>query len=300
MKFDQAIQALKRRIPIDTSNWRDSLGLDLRVYFVVAGMKGALLSEVQREVTAAIEAGESIADFRRRFKRVTEAAGWSPPPGQSVGSRAKLIYTTNMRSAYGLGRWQQIQATRSTRPYLQWRHGGSRDFRPLHLALDRKVFRHDDPFWGLIWPPHGFGCKCTVFSLSDRDLERMALKVEVGPRLGDRLGNAVVSQEKGWGGVPTPLESATMIAADLAQGLSPDLAVKYWLDVLAYTDKRSPTIAGRLASRVPVMVQRLIQAANSEIGKEVRRLLGFGETEDLAVTVGRNFARLEGNAKDRR
>jgi len=29
------------------------------------------------------------------------------------------------------------------------------------------VFRHDDPIWKKIYPPSGFGCKCSVVPIKD-------------------------------------------------------------------------------------------------------------------------------------
>jgi uncharacterized protein with gpF-like domain len=61
------------------------------------------------------------------------------------------------------------------RPYWQWRHGDSDAPRLTHLALDRRVFRADSlPFH----PPMGFNCACSVYSLSQRDVDRKGLEVE--------------------------------------------------------------------------------------------------------------------------
>jgi len=41
-----------------------------------------------------------------------------------------------------------------------------------------RVFRYDDELFTHVWPPCGFGCKCTMRSYSERDMQRSNLKVE--------------------------------------------------------------------------------------------------------------------------
>ncbi|WP_297086533.1 papain-like cysteine protease family protein [Thermoleptolyngbya sp. C42_A2020_037] len=57
---------------------------------------------------------------------------------------------------------------------MQWIHSGSREPRPLHLALDRQVFRANElP----IHPPEGYGCRCRTISLTERQLQQRGLTV---------------------------------------------------------------------------------------------------------------------------
>lgn len=50
--------------------------------------------------------------------------------------------------------------------------------RPSHLAMDGKVFPADSPIWDTWFPPNGFRCRCTVRTLSKRQVEQRGLKVE--------------------------------------------------------------------------------------------------------------------------
>jgi SPP1 gp7 family putative phage head morphogenesis protein len=115
-----------------------------------------------------------------------ERTGWTFRGGSAW--RANVVWDTNLRTSYAAGRYEQMQQVTTSRPYWQWRHGGSAHPRPQHLALNGKVFRFDDPFWSSFGsPPQGYGCRCSLFTLSDRDLERRGLAAEPGPQLGDRL-----------------------------------------------------------------------------------------------------------------
>ncbi|CAH8721330.1 hypothetical protein HTL2_006310 [Paenibacillus melissococcoides] len=44
-----------------------------------------------------------------------------------------------------------------------------------------RVFRADDPIWNTWYPPNGFRCRCTVRTLSERQVRERGLKVETTP-----------------------------------------------------------------------------------------------------------------------
>ncbi len=80
------------------------------------------------------------------------------------------------------------------RPFWQYRHGNSKRPRPEHVALDGMVLRHDDPFWSTHYPPSGFGCKCRVVTMSQRDMDREGKNLDKAPDVEyydwtDRNGN---------------------------------------------------------------------------------------------------------------
>jgi hypothetical protein len=166
----EAIDYFAQKTGLDTDTWVDGQGTQQLANFTVAAAKGALLQDIHDTLGRAIEAGESAQDFITRFAKVSDR--WA---GRSAW-RAQLIYDQNIRQAYGLGRWQQMQETATDRPYLQWRHGNSSDPRPEHLAMDRKIFKIEDVTVPL---PSGFGCTCQYFSLSPRDFERNGGKLSV-------------------------------------------------------------------------------------------------------------------------
>jgi hypothetical protein len=177
LPFSEAIEYFGKKIGIDTDSWTEGQGLTQTVAFTVAGAKGSLLQEIRESVDAAINDGISIADFAKRFDAIADSYvdNW-----QLKGDRAwrgQLIYSQNLRQAYGAGRYRQLTDpdTVKRRPFWQWRHGDSRVPRPTHLAMNNKVFPADSLN---CHPPCGFNCRCTVFSLSQKDVDRENLKVE--------------------------------------------------------------------------------------------------------------------------
>jgi hypothetical protein len=226
LPFQEAIDYFATKQNIDTDSWRDLQGLDYDVAFAVAGAKGALLQDMRDAVEKAIEQGTTLQEFRKDFDRIVQSRGWSYSGDRDW--RTNTIYNTNLRTAYEGGRWEQIQQTKAKRPYLQWRHGGSRDPRPLHIALDRKVFSLDDPFWQTMGnPPVGYGCLCQVFALSDRDVERLGLKVEKAPAIGTEYKGIPVEPDPGWGGGHgrSNPEQRRKLLVSITQRLQPALAV---------------------------------------------------------------------------
>ncbi|MCL2872904.1 MAG: phage minor head protein [Betaproteobacteria bacterium] len=146
----------------------------------------ALHSEVDR----AVNEGITLAEFKRTLTPTLQRLGWWGRgefiDGDGVihtgmlGSprRLEIIYGENTRRAYAAGRRQQMLENKANRPYWQWIHGASKIPRPSHIALDRRVFRWDDPIWSKIHPCREFGCKCSARALSQADLDAEGLTVE--------------------------------------------------------------------------------------------------------------------------
>ena len=60
------------------------------------------------------------------------------------------------------------------RPYWRYRHSDASEHpRPEHVAWDGLVLRHDDPWWDTHATPNGWGCKCFIEALNERDLGRL-------------------------------------------------------------------------------------------------------------------------------
>jgi hypothetical protein len=103
-----------------------------------------------------------------------------------------------MRTAYEAGRYRQQVRGAALRPiweYVSKLVGKNR--REDHLALHGKAFRFDDPFWNENRPPNGWGCECSVVTLSETGAEREGVEVLKSdadgnpPAMVDRNGNAV-------------------------------------------------------------------------------------------------------------
>ncbi len=64
------------------------------------------------------------------------------------------------------------------RPYWQYDAVQDSHTRPSHLAMDGRVYPADHPIWNTWFPPNGFRCRCTVRTLSKRQVEARGHTVE--------------------------------------------------------------------------------------------------------------------------
>lgn len=169
VRFKEAIDVMKGKLPEATNAWDDLAGpVHSKVFAVAGATKIDLVADLHDAVTQAIEQGQSLGDFRKRFDKAVAKHGWTYRG--SRGWRSSLIYDVNMRSAHMAGRWQQLVANADRKPYLQYRTAGDSRVRPLHRQWDGLVYPINDAFWDTHYPPNDYRCRCTVRAYSYGDL----------------------------------------------------------------------------------------------------------------------------------
>lgn len=79
--------------------------------------------------------------------------------------------------AHSLYRREQLLEVAESRPYWQFRAGAHERTPQSCLENDGVIKHYQDQFWQENLPPCGSRhCRCTVFSLSDRDIARLSKK----------------------------------------------------------------------------------------------------------------------------
>lgn len=173
---EEEIAYLRDKLRLPTRTWTDLWeGMHARAFVVAGATSDALLADLHEAVTDALETGKTLAEFRKDFDRIVAAHGWTHTG--SAGWRSRVIYQTNLRMAWSAGRWAQAQATKDARPWLRYVAILDLRTRPLHRDWSGTVLSIDDDWWKTHYPPNGWNCRCTVQTLSARDLDRWGLKV---------------------------------------------------------------------------------------------------------------------------
>lgn len=171
--FKEAIDYFNQKLPLPTNGWQDVYGQQHDHAFMVAGAnKTALLEGFANAIQGAIEGGETLQDFRKRFDEIVAKHGWDYKGSRNW--RSRLIYETNIRQAYNAGREAQMAdpVFQKQFPYMEYRHSGAENYRPQHKAWDRLLLLANDPWWQVHSPSNGYGCKCKKFPRSQRWMQR--------------------------------------------------------------------------------------------------------------------------------
>jgi SPP1 gp7 family putative phage head morphogenesis protein len=182
VKFDQAIQFLKNKTPEGTLKWDDLAGpVHAKVFTFAGGASVSLIGDIQKSLVGALENGTTLSQFRKDWDAAVQKHGWTYKGKR--GWRTALIFNNAMRQAHMAGRWEQLQANKDRRPFVQYRTAGDARVRPLHRQWNGLVFRLDDPVLQKIYPPNGLNCRCTVRAYSQADLDNNGLKPEANYEL---------------------------------------------------------------------------------------------------------------------
>jgi SPP1 gp7 family putative phage head morphogenesis protein len=181
-----------------TKHWNDLSREQHEKMFTVANMTDkALLSDVRSLVDDAISNGVGFEQFQADFRKKIAEKGWDVLEGETdkaKAARARVIWETNIDTAHAKARKAQMSEVAKLRPYWQWVHShASKNPRASHQRLHGLILPHDSPFWRSNYPPCGFGCKCTVRTLSKRDLVRLG-------KTGPNDIPAWFKPDKGWEG----------------------------------------------------------------------------------------------------
>ncbi|MEM1077448.1 MAG: phage minor head protein [Pseudomonadota bacterium] len=166
-------------------SWLDVEPEEHAVAFTVAkAMQADILQDIRDAVQEAIDTGQTFESFQKELRPKLAEKGWwgkrqmiDPADGEArevqLGSprRLRTIYRANLRSANMAGKWDRVQRTKRTFPYLEYRTGPSERHRPHHKAKEGWVLHVDDPFWKTWWFPNGWGCKCWALQLTQEQAE---------------------------------------------------------------------------------------------------------------------------------
>lgn len=169
-------------------DYRDIWRAEHAYNFTVAkAMQMDILEDIHGAVRDAIANGTTFAKFKKELMPLLQQKGWwgvkpmtDPVTGETklvqLGSprRLQIIYDTNVRIARAAGRWEQIQRSKQSLPYLLYQLGPSKKHREQHAAWAGILLSVDDSFWQTHYPINGWNCKCWVRQISKHEYEQLA------------------------------------------------------------------------------------------------------------------------------
>lgn len=178
-------------------DYRDLYGKEhARAFTVAKATQLDLLGDIRSALDKALAKGMTLQEFTRQLRPELQRRGWwgeqeqvDPKTGEKklvqLGSpqRLRTIYQTNMRQAQAAGRWERMERTRAERPYLRYVCLVDGLERKEHREWHNTVLPADDPWWDTHSPPNGWGCRCRIQQLSERELARLRAHPVLGKDL---------------------------------------------------------------------------------------------------------------------
>ena len=188
---EQVVEYLQQKGYTFSWKWQDTLQeAHARAFTVAKAMRLDILQDIRGSLDKAILEGRTFEQFQRDLMPTLKTKGWwgKVMVGDGAGGaevvqlgsprRLRTIYDVNLQTANQAGRYKSQWADRENRPYWMYVAILDSKTRPLHRALNGKVFRADDPFWHFFYPPNGWRCRCRVRALSAAEVEALGLTVE--------------------------------------------------------------------------------------------------------------------------
>lgn len=302
--FAEQVAFFRRKLAelVPTARWDDILREAHDNAFMVAGAaKADLLADLAAAVARALTEGRGLDEFRKDFRAIVERNGWHGWTGEGTNAgeawRTRVIYRTNATTSYAAGRYAQL--VEGQFDLWVYRHGGSREPRPQHLAWDGLTLPSTHDFWRKHAPPNGWGCSCYIVGArsktgakrvgGDPDKQLPDDWNAIDPRTG-----APVGIDRGWDYAPGA--SAASNVAALAE------KIRHWEYAIAkaFMDEVPPSLRDALARAyrgLPSVAddarryaERVLAQPAGAVEIEPARTLGLLRTYDVE-----EVARLKGD-----
>lgn len=178
--FESAVSFLKKKKPLDPNQYKLLDDECRSKAFTVSGYTSLqVLQKFLDELTQAVEDGTTKKDFMESMNDFLVRNGFE---GLNP-FHADVIFRTNMQSAYNAGHYKSMtdDTTMKLRPYWKYVTAGDGEVRETHAQMDGRIYAADDPIWDIWYPPNGYRCRCSVVSMTKKQVERSGIQVSTKP-----------------------------------------------------------------------------------------------------------------------
>lgn len=161
----EATAWFRARVPMTPDEYRALAGRARRKAFTVAGVADLdLLNDAYKAIDKALADGTTLETFVKDVGEKLEAK-WGGPDS----SRLRVVFQTNVQSAYSAGRWRQLTDPDVLAERPVWQFDAVLDGRVSQLckSLDGVTLPADDVFWQTHQPPLHHFCRSGIISLTE-------------------------------------------------------------------------------------------------------------------------------------
>ncbi len=184
LKPAQAIAFMRAKGYAFSWNWYDTWKESHNQAFTVAKvMRADILQDIRGMVDKALEEGLTYQQFAKELEPKLQDKGWwgkqkitdetGAEKEVQLGSprRLRTIYETNTQMSYSAGRWKGQIASVKYRPYGQYLSVIDKSTTKRCRSLNGLILPLTDPFWKKFYPPNHWGCRATVRTVSQREMD---------------------------------------------------------------------------------------------------------------------------------
>ena len=203
--FQEQIDYLLGKLNLPSEKWDDIKGAANDRAFIVAGAaKADLLTDLHNALGQAATDGSGFQSFQKNFKAAVAKHGWTGWTGEGTPAgeawRARIIYQTNMLTSYWAGRYKQMTDPEVLKLHPYWRYIHSDSVlhpREKHLEWHGLTLLASHPFWRTHFAPNGYGCMCSITSVTRKEGEASARAGlgdppagwdQIDPKTGEQIG----------------------------------------------------------------------------------------------------------------
>jgi SPP1 gp7 family putative phage head morphogenesis protein len=156
--------------------YRERSATSVQMQFDTVSAKA--ISEIERVLSQ----GGTLSDFKQAIESEAISLGIAP----SAPGYLEMVYRTNVATAYGAGRYTQMNdpVVLSMRPYRQWRTVGDERVSDDHKLMHGVTWEASDPAFSNIAAPARFQCRCVTLSLSQRDIDARGTTISTAVPIG--------------------------------------------------------------------------------------------------------------------
>lgn len=172
--FSEQLQYFSSLALVPSRHWLELSPGQHNLAFTIPGLGEAELRQVHALMFEAIASGQTVRQFILAISASGSAA--SSADAGNLTDWCHRYFNHYLRQSYNAGRMAQLNRLRKVLPYWRYQAGDS-----SHSQWNGLVLRAENAWWDTHAPANGWGCRCYLDALSERDLQKLGGRVSDTP-----------------------------------------------------------------------------------------------------------------------